>query len=104
MDFDLTPEQLYMLVAHVWELGSTYFVRLLAYYNGSYPLAVAAYNAGMGNVNKWLRANGDPRTADTDIVQWIEEIPIYQTKDYVQRVLENLIDNALDHTTSVQDK
>jgi soluble lytic murein transglycosylase len=44
------------------QLGSAYFQRLMSYYNGSYPLAVAAYNAGAGNVNKWLRANGDPRT------------------------------------------
>jgi soluble lytic murein transglycosylase len=72
-------------------LGSSYFRRLMSYYNGSYPLAVAAYNAGMGNVNKWLKANGDPRLAGGDIVQWIEDIPIYQTKDYVQRVLENAV-------------
>ena len=43
-------------------LGSTYFQQMLRYFGGSYPLAVAAYNAGPGNVNKWLRANGDPRT------------------------------------------
>ncbi|MBO9582120.1 MAG: lytic transglycosylase domain-containing protein [Sphingobium sp.] len=72
-------------------LGSSYFVKLLSYYNGSYPLAVAAYNAGMGNVNKWIKANGDPRLPGGDIVQWIEDIPIYQTKDYVQRVLENAV-------------
>ncbi len=71
--------------------GSSYFVKLLSYYNGSYPLAVAAYNAGMGNVNKWIKANGDPRLPGGDIVQWIEDIPIYQTKDYVQRVLENAV-------------
>jgi soluble lytic murein transglycosylase len=72
-------------------LGSSYFVKLLSYYNGSYPLAVAAYNAGMGNVNKWIKANGDPRLPGGDIVRWIEDIPIYQTKDYVQRVLENAV-------------
>jgi soluble lytic murein transglycosylase len=72
-------------------LGSAYFRRMLAYYNGSYPLAVAAYNAGMGNVNKWLKANGDPRAPGGDIVRWVEDIPVYQTKDYVQRVLENAV-------------
>jgi len=72
-------------------LGSSYFMRLMAYYNGSYPLAVAAYNAGMGNVNKWLKANGDPRQPGGDIVQWIEDIPFYETKNYVQRVLENAV-------------
>ncbi|MET0360896.1 MAG: lytic transglycosylase domain-containing protein, partial [Sphingobium sp.] len=71
-------------------LGSTYFQRMLTYYNGSYPLAVAAYNAGPGNVNKWLAANGDPRQGG-DIVQWIEDIPIFETRNYVQRVLENAV-------------
>jgi len=73
------------------QLGSTYFRRMLNYYNGSYPLAVAAYNAGPGNVNKWLAANGDPRLPGADIIRWIENIPIYETKNYVQRVLENAV-------------
>ncbi|WP_343519906.1 lytic transglycosylase domain-containing protein [Sphingomonas sp.] len=72
-------------------LGSTYFQRMLNYYGGSYPLAVAAYNAGPGNVNKWLRANGDPRTGSIAMVDWVEAIPIYETKNYVQRVLENAV-------------
>jgi len=72
-------------------LGSGYFQRMLEYYNGSYPLAVGAYNAGPGNVNKWLRANGDPRTGSVDWIEWIERIPIYETKNYVQRVLENAV-------------
>lgn len=73
------------------KLGSTYIQRMLRYYNGSYPLAVAAYNAGPGNVNKWLRRNGDPRTGAIDILTWIERIPIFETKNYVQRVLENAV-------------
>ena len=72
-------------------LGNGYFQRMLRYYGGSYPLAVAAYNAGPGNVNKWLAANGDPRSGTIRWVDWIERIPIYQTKDYVQRVLENAV-------------
>lgn len=72
------------------QLGSTYFQRMLDNY-GSYPLAVAAYNAGPGNVNKWLKANGDPRTGEIDIIDWIEAIPIFETKNYVQRVLENAV-------------
>jgi soluble lytic murein transglycosylase len=71
-------------------LGSSYFQRIYANY-GSYPLAVAAYNAGGGNVNKWLRANGDPRTGAVDMVDWIEAIPFQETRNYVQRVLENAV-------------
>ena len=42
-------------------------------------------------MNKWLRANGDPRTGAIDMVDWIEAIPIYETRNYVQRVLENAV-------------
>nr|WP_273303552.1 lytic transglycosylase domain-containing protein [Sphingomonas ursincola] len=73
------------------QLGAGYFSRMMDYFGGSYPLAVAAYNAGPGNVNKWLRANGDPRTGGIDIVEWVERIPIFETKNYVQRVLENAV-------------
>ena len=72
------------------QLGSWYFGRLMDRYQGSYPLAVAAYNAGPGNVNKWLVANGDPR-ATGDILGWIEAIPLSETRGYVQRVLENAV-------------
>lgn len=70
-------------------LGDGFFQRMMAYYSGSRPLAIAAYNAGPGNVNKWLRANGDPRTGSIEWVDWIEQIPFYETKNYVMRVLEN---------------
>ncbi|RXZ65835.1 lytic transglycosylase domain-containing protein [Pelagerythrobacter rhizovicinus] len=72
-------------------LGNAYFARMMDNYGGSYPLAVAAYNAGPGNVNKWLRQNGDPRTGAVDWLRWIEEIPYFETKNYVQRVLENAV-------------
>lgn len=73
------------------QLGSTYFQRLLDRFGGSYPLAVAAYNAGAGNVNKWIAANGDPRLPGADMVKWIENIPFFETRNYVQRVLENAV-------------
>ncbi len=72
-------------------LGDGYFRRMLDYYGGSYPLAVAAYNAGPGNVNKWLRSYGDPRTGAVDWVEWVEKIPLSETRNYVQRVLENAV-------------
>ncbi|MFM5916289.1 MAG: lytic transglycosylase domain-containing protein [Novosphingobium sp.] len=72
-------------------LGGNYFSRMMDYFGGSYPLAVAAYNAGAGNVNKWLRQNGDPRTGAIDWIDWIEKIPLSETRNYVQRVLENAV-------------
>ena len=72
-------------------LGSHYFERLLNQWNGNTALAVASYNAGAGNVRKWVNANGDPRMPGVDIVRWIEEIPFSETKGYVQRVLENAV-------------
>ena len=71
-------------------LGTTYFGQLMDMFGGSYVLSVAAYNAGPGNVRKWLRANGDPRT-DVDVLTWIENIPLSETRNYVQRVLENAV-------------
>jgi soluble lytic murein transglycosylase len=71
-------------------LGNGYFQRMMNSY-GSYPLAVAAYNAGPGNVNKWLRDNGDPRTGAISWIDWIERIPFFETKNYVARVLENAV-------------
>ena len=71
-------------------LGSSFFARIFNQY-GSYPLAVAAYNAGPGNVNRWLAANGDPRQGGIEMVDWIEAIPITETRGYVQRVLENAV-------------
>ncbi len=72
-------------------LGATYFSQMMDRFGGSYVLAVAAYNAGPGRVNQWLRANGDPRLPGADVVGWIEAIPISETRGYVQRVLENAI-------------
>jgi soluble lytic murein transglycosylase len=71
-------------------LGSGYFNRLKDNFGGSHVLAVAGYNAGPGNVRKFLTANGDPRTG-ADVIDWIEAIPLSETKNYVQRVLENAV-------------
>jgi soluble lytic murein transglycosylase len=72
-------------------LGSAYFQRLVNQWDGSYPLAVASYNAGAGNVRKWVRNYGDPRAPGADIIGWIERIPFEETRGYVQRVLENSV-------------
>lgn len=72
------------------ELGTSYFSTLLDQWGGNAVLAVASYNAGAGNVRKWIRENGDPRMGG-DIVAWIEKIPYSETRNYVQRVLENAV-------------
>jgi soluble lytic murein transglycosylase len=72
-------------------IGSAFFDRMLNYYGGNYVLAVASYNAGPGNVNKFIRANGDPRLPGVDVVDWIEAIPFAETRGYVQKVLENAV-------------
>jgi soluble lytic murein transglycosylase len=71
-------------------IGSAYFQRLLKNWNGSVPLAVAAYNAGSGNVHKWVQRYGDPRS-QVDMLKWIEAIPYTETRAYVQRVIENCV-------------
>jgi soluble lytic murein transglycosylase len=72
-------------------IGSKYFYSLIKYYDESIILAIAAYNAGPTNVNKWIKLYGDPRDKSVDIINWIELIPFTETRNYVQRVVENYI-------------
>jgi len=72
-------------------LGSHYVSQLMDEWGGNAVLVAAAYNAGSGNVRRWLAANGDPRSPGADVVRWIEEIPFSETRNYVQRVLENTV-------------
>jgi soluble lytic murein transglycosylase len=72
------------------ELGTTYLSTLIDQWGGNAALAAASYNAGAGNVRKWIRQNGDPRMGG-DIVAWVEAIPFSETRNYVQRVLENAV-------------
>ena len=71
-------------------IGSTHLAELVDDWGGSYCLAIASYNAGKGNVRKWIAANGDPREKAIDPVRWVEKIPVTETRIYVQRVMENL--------------
>lgn len=71
-------------------LGRAYLADMLQRFGGSYVLALAAYNAGPNRVSAWLARHGDPRTGTIDAIDWIELIPFTETRDYVQRVLENL--------------
>ena len=90
MGFDYDSYRLTSDPAYNVMLGSSYFSRLLNNWGGNVPLAVASYNAGSGNVRKWVNAYGDPRTG-TDVLRWIEAIPFAETKGYVQRVIENSV-------------
>jgi soluble lytic murein transglycosylase len=81
----LTADGVYNLT-----LGRSYIETMIDEFGGSYPLAIAAYNAGPGRVRQWLREFGDPRGRDISMVDWIEMIPFNETRLYVHRVLENL--------------
>jgi soluble lytic murein transglycosylase len=72
------------------QLGAAFLGQVLEDEGGSDALAFAAYNAGGGRVAQWIAAHGDPRTGGADLVDWIERIPYDETRDYVERVSENL--------------
>jgi soluble lytic murein transglycosylase len=71
------------------KLGSAYLSRMIHQFDGSYVLAIAAYNAGPGRVRQWVQEFGKPGRNVDQIVNWIEKIPYSETRNYVQRVLEN---------------
>jgi len=71
------------------QLGMAEFGGDMNDWSGSLVLSSAAYNAGPSNVKKWLNNNGDPRSPATDPIDWIEQIPFSETRNYVMRVLEN---------------
>ncbi|MDX1974863.1 MAG: lytic transglycosylase domain-containing protein [Rickettsiales bacterium] len=71
-------------------LGSYYIGRLINAYDGSYIMAIAAYNAGPGNVRKWINQFGTPDGTVDGAINWIEKIPFSETRNYVLRVMENL--------------
>jgi soluble lytic murein transglycosylase len=71
-------------------LGAAELGGLLEDYRGSYIMTFAAYNAGRGSVKKWIERYGDPRDPKVDAVDWVELIPFSETRNYVQRIMENL--------------
>ena len=71
-------------------LGTAYLDKMLKRYDGHQALALAAYNAGPGRVDEWLKSNGDPRTGETSTRAWVERIPFEETRDYTRRILGNL--------------
>jgi soluble lytic murein transglycosylase len=71
-------------------LGAAELGGLIEDYRGSYIMTFAAYNAGRGSVKKWIDRYGDPRNPKVDAVDWVELIPFSETRNYVQRIIENL--------------
>ena len=76
--------------AYNTQLGAGEISGLLQDYRGSYILTFAGYNAGRGRVEQWIAAHGDPRDPKVDAVDWVERIPFSETRNYVERVMENL--------------
>jgi soluble lytic murein transglycosylase len=72
------------------QMGAAELVGLLRDYRGSYLMVFAGYNAGRGRVGKWVEQYGDPRDPKVDPIDWVERIPFAETRNYVQRVMENL--------------
>jgi soluble lytic murein transglycosylase len=71
-------------------LGAAHLSELFDGFNGSYVMTFASYNAGRSRVLDWVKKHGDPRDPDVDVVDWIELIPFTETRNYVQRIMENL--------------
>jgi soluble lytic murein transglycosylase len=72
------------------QMGAAELGNLIDLYRGSYIMTFAGYNAGQGRVRQWVAAYGDPRDPKIDPVDWVERIPIAETRNYVPRILENL--------------
>jgi peptidoglycan lytic transglycosylase len=72
------------------QMGAAEISALFKEYTGSYIMTFAGYNAGSGRVQQWVAQHGDPRDPKVDAVDWVERIPIAETRNYVQRVMENL--------------
>lgn len=86
--FDLPLKNLYRPDANV-QIGSHHLKELMDKYDQSLVLTAAAYNAGSTAVQNWIKTYGDPRAPDVDMHDWVELIPYAETRNYVQRVLEN---------------
>lgn len=71
-------------------LGTAFIKNQLSMFNGSYVLALAGYNAGPSRVREWINEWGDPRNPNVDPIDWIEMIPVAETRNYIQRILESL--------------
>ncbi len=90
--FNVAYDQKRLLNDNVYnmQIGSAELGDVISGYRGSYILAFAGYNAGRGRVKEWVERYGDPRDPNVDPVDWVELIPFSETRNYVQRILENI--------------
>jgi soluble lytic murein transglycosylase len=72
------------------KLGAAHLADLIDIHNGSYVLTLVAYNAGPRRAREWVAAYGDPRSGQVDPIDWVEQIPFTETRQYVQKVLQNV--------------
>ncbi|WP_417455106.1 lytic transglycosylase domain-containing protein [Kiloniella sp.] len=84
------------------QLGTAYLSDLIGSFDGSYVMALAGYNAGPHRVRKWVKDYGDPRHENVNIIDWMEQIPFNETRNYVQRILEShvMYRNKLEQTNT----
>ena len=73
------------------QMGAAELSALMSEYRGNQIMTFAGYNAGRGRVREWVQARGDPRDPKVDPVDWVERIPLSETRNYVQRVIENVL-------------
>jgi soluble lytic murein transglycosylase len=73
------------------QMGAAELSALLREYHGCHIMTFAGYNAGRGRVRQWVKQYGDPRDPNVDAIDWVERIPFAETRNYVQRVMENLL-------------
>ena len=84
------PEKLTGDPAYNVKLGAAHLGDLIEEFGGSYILTLAAYNAGPRRSREWVEAHGDPRSGTVDPIDWVEMIPFTETRNYVQKVMQNV--------------
>jgi soluble lytic murein transglycosylase len=90
--FHVVYDQKRLLTDEVYnvQMGAAELGNLIRDYRGSYILSFVGYNAGRGRVRDWVARYGDPRDPKVDPIDWVERIPFAETRNYVQRIMENL--------------
>lgn len=91
LGLDYEPGKLLTDPGYNAQLGAGYLAKMVAEFGPSIALVASGYNAGPGRPRRWVTEFGDPRLAETDIVDWVETIPFTETRTYVMRVVEGVV-------------